>query len=161
MASHLTRRAALAGGLILSTTGSAFAQAANFANAPQRRLSEQQWRERLTPSAYQVLRRQRTELPFTSALNGERRSGVYVCAGCRLPLFRSDWKFNSGTGWPSFFRVMDDHIGTRMDRGFGMARTEYHCARCLGHQGHRFDDGPPPTGHRYCNNGVALAFTAE
>lgn len=161
MGPHLTRRGALVSGLVLLMPAPATAQSVNFGNAPERRLSARQWRDRLTPSAYQVLRRHQTELPFTSPLNGERRRGVYVCAGCRSPLFRSEWKFNSGTGWPSFFRVMDDHIATRLDRGFGMTRTEYHCARCLGHQGHRFDDGPRPTGQRYCNNGAALAFQAE
>jgi peptide-methionine (R)-S-oxide reductase len=105
-----------------------------------------------------VLRHQGTERPFTSALNEEHRRGVFSCAGCGLALFRSDWKFDSGTGWPSFFRAMSDNIVRSTDRSAGMVRTEYHCAQCLGHQGHLFNDGPRPTGLRYCNNGVALTF---
>jgi peptide-methionine (R)-S-oxide reductase len=106
-----------------------------------------------------VLRRHATERPFSSPLNEEHRRGLYSCAGCALPLFRSEWKFESGTGWPSFYRVMNQNIGRRTDRSLGMVRTEYHCAQCLGHQGHVFNDGPRPTRLRYCNNGVALTFT--
>ncbi len=131
-----------------------------FADDPFRRLTDAQWRERLAPLAYAVLRHESTERPGTSALNGEHRNGVFVCAGCELPLFQSAWKFNSGTGWPSFFRANEANIGTKQDNALFMTRTEYHCARCLGHQGHIFDDGPAPTGLRYCNNGVALRFVA-
>lgn len=166
MAFLISRRAAFAGGLLfplatLPLAVSAHAQTEAFADAPERQLSDRQWRARLSAGAHRVLRRQGTELPFTSTLNRERRAGTYACAGCGLALFRSEWKYNSGTGWPSFSRVMNQHVGTRLDRSFGMARTEYHCARCLGHQGHLFDDGPPPTGHRYCNNGIALTFLAD
>jgi peptide-methionine (R)-S-oxide reductase len=105
-----------------------------------------------------VLRHEDTERPGSSLLNKEKRRGTFVCAGCELPLFKSDWKYESGTGWPSFYTVMKDNIGTKRDVIMLMPRTEYHCARCLGHQGHVFEDGPRPTGLRYCNNGVALKF---
>ncbi len=108
-----------------------------------------------------VLDREGTERPFSSHLNDEKRSGVYVCAGCELPLFKSDAKFNSGTGWPSFFKAIDENIETKIDSTHGMERIEYHCARCGGHQGHVFEDGPKPTGQRYCNNGLALKFIPE
>lgn len=136
----------------------ASANEARFANDPWRRLSESQWRERLDPLSFRVLRQEATERPGTSPLADEHRRGTYACAGCNLPLFRSDWKFNSGTGWPSFFRVHAENIGTKQDMLLFTPRTEYHCARCLGHQGHVFDDGPRPTGLRYCNNGAALRF---
>lgn len=131
---------------------------ARYANDPWRRLSNAQWRERLDPAAFSVLREEATERPGTSSLNDEHRRGVYVCAGCGLELFRSEWKFHSGTGWPSFFRVIRENVGTKQDLVLFYPRTEYHCARCLGHQGHIFEDGPNPTGLRYCNNGVALRF---
>jgi peptide-methionine (R)-S-oxide reductase len=121
-------------------------------------LTNAQWKERLTPEQYQVLREEGTERPFTSALNDEKRKGTFVCAGCDLPLFRSDMKYESGTGWPSFFTVLPGAVGTRRDLKYGWLRIEYHCARCGGHHGHLFDDGPRPTGMRYCNNGVALKF---
>lgn len=129
-----------------------------FANDPWRRLTEAQWRERLEPQAFRVLRQEATERAGTSALNDEHRPGMFVCAGCGLELFRSEWKFDSGTGWPSFYRAIADNIGTKTDTLLFYPRTEYHCARCLGHQGHVFEDGPRPTGLRYCNNGVALRF---
>jgi peptide-methionine (R)-S-oxide reductase len=135
-----------------------FASEARFESDPFRAITDAQWRERLSPAAFAVLRREDTERPFTSPLNDEKRKGLYVCAGCRLPLFRSEWKFESGTGWPSFFEVFADNIGTKPDLLLLTPRTEYHCARCLGHQGHVFEDGPPPTRLRYCNNGVALDF---
>jgi peptide-methionine (R)-S-oxide reductase len=137
------------------------ASAANerrYASDPFRRLTDAQWRERLEPLAYRVLRHEDTERAGTSALNNEHRNGTFVCAGCGLELFRSQWKFNSGTGWPSFFRVIEANIGAKEDILLFQPRTEYHCARCLGHQGHVFPDGPRPSGLRYCNNGAALRF---
>ncbi len=111
--------------------------------------------------AYAVLFEEATEPPRSSPLDREKRAGTYVCAACHLPLFESSAKFDSGTGWPSFFRPIEGHLGTRRDFRLLLPRTEYHCARCGGHQGHVFDDGPPPTGLRYCNNGVALRFVPE
>ncbi|WP_026940728.1 peptide-methionine (R)-S-oxide reductase MsrB [Hellea balneolensis] len=121
-------------------------------------LSEREWKERLTPMEFNVLRKEGTERPGSSPLNDEKREGTFVCAGCALPLFKSEHKYESGTGWPSFFDVIEENIGTKTDRKLFMARTEYHCKRCGGHQGHVFKDGPRPTGLRYCNNGVALDF---
>ncbi len=129
-----------------------------FASDAWRRVTDTQWRERLDPLAYRVLRREDTERAGTCALEQEQRRGTFVCAGCSLELFRSEWKYNSGTGWPSFFRVIEANIGTKEDNTLFAPRTEYHCARCLGHQGHVFPDGPRPTGLRYCNNGAALRF---
>ncbi len=126
--------------------------------AERLQLSAAEWRERLTPEQFEVLRRAGTEYPGSSPLNGERRAGIFECAGCGLPLFSSQMKFDSGTGWPSFFTAIPGAIETRIDFKLILPRTEYHCARCGGHQGHRFKDGPPPTGLRYCNNGVALKF---
>jgi len=123
--------------------------------------TDAQWRRILTPEQFHVLREEGTEPPFSSPLNKEKRQGVYVCAGCGLELFSSDTKFDSGTGWPSFYAPMEGHVGTRRDFRLIIPRTEYHCARCGGHQGHVFDDGPPPTGQRWCNNGVALRFVPE
>jgi peptide-methionine (R)-S-oxide reductase len=120
--------------------------------------SDEEWRALLTPAQYEVLRREGTEPPGTSPLNKEKRGGTYVCAGCGQPLFTSDMKFDSGTGWPSFLRALPGAIETKPDHKLLMVRTEYHCSRCGGHQGHVFDDGPAPTGTRYCNNGVALRF---
>jgi peptide-methionine (R)-S-oxide reductase len=120
--------------------------------------SDEEWKETLTPEQYNVLRHEGTEAPFTSALNNEKREGVFACAGCGLELFPSQFKYNSGTGWPSFFDVIPGHVETKSDRKLFAERTEYHCARCGGHQGHVFNDGPQPTGLRYCNNGVALKF---
>ena len=131
---------------------------ARYADSPFRKLSDADWKKRLPPASYRVLRHEDTERPGTSALNKEKRRGTYVCAGCALPLFKSDWKFESGTGWPSFYNAIKENIGTKRDLILLMPRTEYHCGRCLGHQGHIFDDGPKPTGLRYCNNGVALKF---
>ena len=121
-------------------------------------LSDQEWRERLTPEQYHVLRKEGTERPFTSPLNKEYGEGTYVCAGCELPLFSSETKFDSGTGWPSFWAPIEGSTGTKTDFKLILPRTEYHCIRCEGHQGHVFDDGPEPTGQRWCNNGVALKF---
>ncbi len=121
-------------------------------------LSEAEWRERLDRDAYAVLRKEGTERPYTSPLNNEKRAGIYACAGCGLDLFSSETKYDSGTGWPSFYDALPGSLGTKTDNKIIVPRTEYHCARCGGHQGHVFPDGPKPTGQRYCNNGVALTF---
>jgi peptide-methionine (R)-S-oxide reductase len=134
------------------------AEAASKAQDPAWQLSEAVWKQRLSPAAYKVLRQEGTERPFSSPLNGEKRAGTYVCAGCALPLFSSKAKYESGTGWPSFWQPLPNGIATKLDFKLIVPRTEYHCRRCGGHQGHVFDDGPKPTGKRYCNNGVALAF---
>jgi len=120
--------------------------------------SDAEWKKQLSPLAYAVLRHEGTERPYTSPLNKEKRDGIFACAGCDLDLFSSATKFESGTGWPSFWRPLANAIGTKTDRKMGMTRTEVHCRRCGGHLGHVFDDGPPPTGLRYCMNGVSLAF---
>jgi peptide-methionine (R)-S-oxide reductase len=129
-----------------------------FANSTWRRVTDADWKQRLPAGAYNVLRQGGTEHAWTSPLLNEHRPGAFHCLGCALPLFKSQWKFDSGTGWPSFFTVLAGAIKTRSDFDFGVERTEYHCARCLGHQGHVFDDGPRPTGLRYCNDGIALSF---
>ncbi|RJQ49467.1 MAG: peptide-methionine (R)-S-oxide reductase [Gammaproteobacteria bacterium] len=120
--------------------------------------SDAEWKALLTPGQYEILRREGTERPFSSALNDEKRRGQYVCAGCDLPLFTSDMKFDSGTGWPSFFTTLPGAVETKTDFKLIYPRKEYHCARCGGHQGHVFNDGPKPTGQRWCNNGLALKF---
>jgi peptide-methionine (R)-S-oxide reductase len=124
-------------------------------------LTDAQWKQRLTPAQYAVLRQEGTERPFTSPLNDEKRKGRYLCVGCDLPLFTSAMKFDSGTGWPSFFTTLPGVFGTKRDFKLVLPRTEYHCIRCGGHHGHVFDDGPKPTGQRWCNNGVALKFVPE
>ena len=121
-------------------------------------LTEAQWRVKLSPAAFLVLRQEDTERPFTSPLNDEHRRGTFACAGCALPLFASTTKFDSGTGWPSFWAPLRNAVRTRDDGSLGMVRTEVHCRRCGGHLGHVFDDGPKPTGLRYCMNGVAMTF---
>lgn len=122
-------------------------------------LDETRWRKILAPARYRILRREGTEPPFSSPLDKEYGDGTYVCAGCFLPLFSSAHKYDSGTGWPSFWRpIAPVHVGTRRDFRLIIPRIEYHCARCGGHQGHVFDDGPQPTGERWCNNGLALEF---
>lgn len=158
----------IAGGILAGLTARAAAKEEDVATkAPDPstipdydkwQLSDKEWKERLSPEAYAVLRREATERRFTSPLNDEKRKGVYSCAGCGLDLFHSDTKFDSGTGWPSFFDYLPNALGTKTDFKLIFPRTEYHCARCGGHQGHVFEDGPEPTGLRYCNNGVALTF---
>jgi peptide-methionine (R)-S-oxide reductase len=120
--------------------------------------TDAQWRAQLTPQQYQILRKQGTESPWSSPLLKEHRKGTFACAGCDLPLFSSETKFDSGTGWPSFYQPLQDAVGTTEDRTLGMLRTEVHCRRCGGHLGHVFDDGPKPTGLRYCMDGYALVF---
>jgi len=134
------------------------AQAAAIAADPRWRLSEAEWKRRLSPQSYRVLRQEGTERAFSSPLAAEKRRGTYLCAGCRLPLFLSTAKYDSGTGWPSFWQALPGAVLTQKDFRLLLPRTEYHCRRCGGHQGHVFADGPPPTGQRYCNNGVALVF---
>ena len=157
----MDRRTLLSAATALMLPTPALAQRANeqrFADSAWRQITDAQWRARLSEPSYAVLRQSQTEYAGSSALDGEHRRGVFECAGCGLELFRSQWKFDSGTGWPSFYRVIRANIATRADRELSELRTEYHCAQCLGHQGHVFDDGPAPTGLRYCNNGVALRF---
>ena len=120
--------------------------------------TENEWRQTLTPDQFRVLREHGTERAGTSPLNWEKRPGTFTCAACGQPLFSSETKFESGTGWPSFYRPVEGAIGTTVDRSYGMTRVEVHCATCGGHLGHVFPDGPPPTGERYCMNGVALRF---
>lgn len=147
---------ALALGVVLSP-GLALAADA-FADSPWRKLSDADWKKKLPPLAYGVLRREDTERPGTSPLLKEHRKGSFVCLGCDLPLFRSETKYDSGTGWPSFYMAIKGALATKTDFAIGIPRTEYHCARCLGHHGHVFNDGPRPTGIRYCSNGAALKF---
>ena len=122
------------------------------------KLSDEAWKKRLSPEAFAVLRQAGTEAPFTSPLNEEHRKGLFVCAGCALPLFSSRTKFDSGTGWPSFYDHLADAVGEHRDLSLGIPRVEVHCARCAGHLGHAFEDGPKPTGLRYCMNGIAMHF---
>jgi peptide-methionine (R)-S-oxide reductase len=161
----INRRALLSGAaLSVLTVTAKFGEAATMTTTETtdyRKLSDMDWRQRLTANQYMVLRQHGTERAGSSPLNKEKRKGTFTCAGCDLPLFSSDTKFESGTGWPSFYQPLANAVETKTDRSFFMTRTEVHCARCLGHLGHVFDDGPPPTGLRYCMNGVALKFVPE
>jgi len=142
-------------GAMLAITGMGRAMAETITKL---KLSDAQWRKRLTPERYNILRKEGTERAHSSPLNKENRAGKYHCAGCDLALFESDSKYDSSTGWPSFFRPIAGHVETKTDFWLIFPRTEYHCIRCGGHQGHIFKDGPKPTGLRYCNNGLALDF---
>jgi peptide-methionine (R)-S-oxide reductase len=155
---------------LTSLTAAAFAGRALFADSHasagesghfEVEHTDAEWRKLLTSEQYAVLRREGTEQPFSSPLDSEKRTGTYSCAGCDLPLYSSKTKFDSGTGWPSFYEPLPRAIETRHDNSLMMSRTEVHCRRCGGHLGHVFDDGPPPTGLRYCMNGVALKFSAK
>jgi peptide-methionine (R)-S-oxide reductase len=144
-------------GTVLGLGGASRARAA-AAETFEFVLSDAEWRKRLSPQQYAVLRQHDTERAGTSPLNGEHRRGIFACAGCKLDLYRSQDKFESGTGWPSFIRPIPGAVRTRTDTSFFSVRTEVHCRRCGGHLGHVFDDGPPPTGKRYCMNGAAMTF---
>jgi peptide-methionine (R)-S-oxide reductase len=159
------KRRAFIAHLIALTAGASLAgrSLAGDPEPPKEKIvrTEAEWKKLLTPEQYHILREEGTERAFTSPLDREYRKGTYVCAGCELPLFTSEMKFNSGTGWPSFSTSLPGSLETKKDFKLVWPRTEYHCARCGGHQGHVFDDGPKPTGQRWCNNGLALRFIPD
>jgi peptide-methionine (R)-S-oxide reductase len=154
----LTSSVAVAALLFASKSGEAGAMSTAEQTTNWRNLSDAEWRKRLTPEQYDILRKDGTEPAGSSPLLNEHRKGTFACAGCDLPLFSSATKFESGTGWPSFYEPLPNAVETKTDRSFFMTRTEVHCRRCLGHLGHVFNDGPPPTGLRYCMDGLALKF---
>ena len=157
-----TRRQFLLAGAMLATTPLLFAATAPAAAAgPEVQHSDAEWRRLLTGMQYEVLRHGATERPYSSPLNDEHHAGQFACAGCKLPLFSSATKFDSGTGWPSFYAPLPRAVTNISDVTLGMVRTEVRCARCAGHLGHVFDDGPRPTGLRYCMNGVAMSFKPQ
>lgn len=160
---HATRRQLVQQALLLSGAGLLGGRVLAHTEADWQEIgiSRSQWKRRLAPDAYAVLFEEATERPHSSELNKEKRDGQYICAACNLPLFQSKWKYESGTGWPSFFDADKEHLGFKTDYKAFFPRKEYHCARCGGHQGHVFKDGPRPTGLRYCNNGLALKFVPE
>jgi peptide-methionine (R)-S-oxide reductase len=164
MESQITKRGFLATAAAALGVPLVAACAAKSTDAPPETFevmkSPEEWRKTLTPEQYAVLREESTEASGSSPLNKEPRRGTYACAGCDLPVYKSDKKFESGTGWPSFTAPIAGAVRTKEDRGIFMTRTEVHCRRCGGHLGHVFDDGPPPTGQRYCMNGVAMKFIA-
>ena len=162
---RIDRRGLLGGALVLGAAGGTLALAGGrgrAATASDAGLevthTDAEWRRLLAPAAYSVLRQHGTERPFSSPLDEEARQGIYACAGCALPVYASTAKFDSGTGWPSFTAPLPQAVGTREDSSWFLTRTEVHCRRCGGHLGHVFDDGPRPTGKRYCMNGVAMTF---
>jgi peptide-methionine (R)-S-oxide reductase len=167
----IARRSALLSGarLLLGGSVAALASACTRAGAAtgaakahfEVEMTDAQWKAKLSPRAYAVLRQEGTETPFTSPLNDEHRKGTFSCAGCALALFSSDTKFDSHTGWPSFWQPLPNAVSQMQDNSLGMSRDEVHCRRCGGHLGHVFDDGPKPTGLRYCMNGVAMAFAPQ
>ncbi|HEY1778860.1 MAG TPA: peptide-methionine (R)-S-oxide reductase MsrB [Roseiarcus sp.] len=154
----LTRRTALKGLTAIASAGLLQFRSARAGGNDHVVLSDAEWRARLTPQQYEILRKEGTEAPFTSPLLHEERKGVFACAGCGLDLFSSSTKFDSGTGWPSFWAPLDNAVDTHVDKTFGMIRSAVACRRCEGHLGHVFDDGPKPTGLRYCMDGLALSF---
>ncbi|MFC3109378.1 peptide-methionine (R)-S-oxide reductase MsrB [Undibacterium arcticum] len=156
----LRRFTAFAGGMF-ALPGALFSPGVHAAEPFEVMHTDAEWRKRLTSQQYKILRQAGTERPFSNPLDHEKRTGVYVCAGCKLPLFSSQTKFDSGTGWPSFWKPLDKAVEKSTDTILGMTRDEVHCRRCGGHLGHVFDDGPPPTGLRYCMNGTALIFISK
>ncbi len=149
---------AVSGAALVAAAGPVLAAADPYADSRWRKLTNADWKKRLQPAVYNILREEGTEPPGSSPLLNEHRTGQFVCAGCELPLFKSKWKFESHTGWPSFYDAIPGALGKKVDHQLIEERVEYHCAQCLGHQGHVFRDGPPPTGLRYCNDGLGLKF---